>query len=284
MQLDKINSSNRTANCVLWAAVLVLLPGTVLSLARADEPFDYAPFVQLLGDYHFRISDAKADAKELEMRSEPIMIWSNPAKFDQKGCVFAWMRDGRPEIIGSMFNAVSSGDPQRTLQLHSFSRQGISGQYKENLFWNPTEPGLRFQPISDLKPDANEQRRSLQIRQLSRQFSVELVDRGNNRQALRLLPTPIMTYEPKKPECLFGSIFAFAATGTDPDALLVIELVEQPEGPTYQFAFARFHFRELNASRNDQAVWHADANEAMVNNFRGSPRYRSSIYTRFRVQ
>ncbi len=247
-----------------------------------EDAFDITPYVKEASDYHFRLKEAK-DTKDFELRGKPIMIWSNPAKFDQKGCVLAWMHDGRPQVIGTLYSSVHNDGTRRAFEVHSLSRQAIEGRYKETTFWAPTA-GVQFESLESTTPGPTVQRRMLQMRQMSREFSVELVDQGDNHQTLRLLPTPVITYEPNSAECVDGAVFAFAATGTDPDSFLIIETVKQSERLSFQYAFARFHFRELTATRNNQVVWHVDGNDAMLNNFRGSPRYRSSPYNFFRLQ
>ena len=53
----------------------------------------------------------KLDGKELTLRPEPVYVWTNPTRNSvQEGAVFVWNRDGRPEIISTIFSH-PSGTP-----------------------------------------------------------------------------------------------------------------------------------------------------------------------------
>ncbi len=122
------------------------------------------------------------------------------------------------------------------------------------------------------------------MRQLAREFDVVLTNEDDTKLNLRLLPTPVLTYEPNTDQCVDGAMFAFAATGTDPDAFLLIETVRKNSALQFQYALARFHFRELQATRKSETVWHVDSDTGMLNNFRGSTKYRHAAYNFFRAK
>lgn len=234
-------------------------------------------------EYHFR--SGKQGEIDFELRQKPVMVWSNPATFDQKGAVFVWMQDSRPMVLGTLFDSLHSGQPRSSIELLSLSDTEIIGRIDDVEFWHPAQSGLKWESHSGIAEiGITSQRRLLQMRQISREFEATLTNQDDSKLQLRLLPTPILSYEPKNDVATDGAIFAFAATGTDPDVLLLIENRMANGKHTFHFAFARFHFRELTASRGKVEVWKADPKVEMTGNFLGSPSYRDSPYVFFRVK
>jgi hypothetical protein len=116
------------------------------------------------------------------------------------------------------------------------------------------------------------------MKALAKDFSGKLVDLRENAKSLRLLPQPLVRYEPTAGECLDGAIFALAE-GTDPQALVLIE-ARRAEGaaPTWQFAFARFHFVHLWGYHKEKEVWHVEADASQTRSPLGDPAQAGKIY------
>lgn len=239
-------------------------------------------FLEAARDYH--VSSGKQGEVDFELRQKPVLVWSNPAKFDQKGAVFVWMKEGRPSLLGTLFDSVHSGRPRSSIELLSLSDTEITGRIDDVVFWNPAKSDLKWEPFASITEiGATSQRRLLQMRQISREFEATLTDKDGSKLQLRLLPTPLLTYEPND-FATEGAIFAFAATGTDPDVLLLIENRMMNGKYAFYFAFARFNFRELIASKSKVEIWKVDAKEEMTGNFLSSPAFRESPYVFIRVK
>jgi hypothetical protein len=248
---------------------------------QAQEASEATNFFEAANEYHF----GPPGEPEFQLREQPIMTWSNPATYDQKGALFVWMKSGSPQVIGTLFDSVHSGMPRSTVELHALASTPVIGRYREVEFWRPQSSGLQFIEVgADMDLASAPQRKQLQLRQISRQFRAELTEPDGSKLPLRLLPTPILSYEPKSETCTDGAIFAFAATGTDPDVLLIIENRKIEGRFRLAYAFARFHFRELVAFRAQEAVWKAEAKTEMTRSFRTSPMFRDSPYLFFRVK
>lgn len=260
--------------CVLCSAAFSLR-------CSGQDKSQATDFLAAASEYHFGFPE-KA---EFELRPQPVMVWSNPAKYDQKGAVFVWMQNGRPQVIGTFYDSVHSGRPRSAVELHSLASGAIEGRFREAEFWHPADSGLKFEPVGgNVTLATTPQRKLLQLRQISREFGATLIDVGDNKVPLRLLPTPVLTYEPKDDVCTDGAIFALAATGTDPDVFLIIENRKVDRQLGLYYAFARFHFRELVGTRDNQTVWKAEPKPEMTVNFRNSPAVRNAPYTVFRVK
>ncbi|MGN6544334.1 MAG: hypothetical protein ACTHK7_04750 [Aureliella sp.] len=261
--------------------VVVLCAASFSLRCAGQEKSEASHFHQTASEYQFGIPGQP----DLELREKPVMVWSNPAKYNQTGAVFVWMQAGRPQLIGTFYDSVHAGKPRSAVELHSLADAPIAGRFGGAEFWHPANSGLKFAPVGgDMQLASTPQRKLLQFRQISREFGATLTDTDGSKLPLRLLPTPILTYEPQRDAGTDGAIFAFAATGTDPDAFLIIENRKVDGKLALHYAFARFHFRELIGTRGDQTVWHAEPRLEMMANFRNSPGVRGAAYTSFRTK
>lgn len=216
----------------------------------------------------------------LKLHEKPVLNWVNPAGNGEDGVVYVWLKDGRPEVAGSVWTYL---DPRakRTLRKHAFHslvEVPVTARFNGQLIWAPKEAGVKFHsvPAAD-RPAESARNRLTQMRSLSRQFGVTIERLNGDVSELRLLAQPLLRYEPKQGPAKDGAIFAFA-TGTDPDALLLIEARQTSEGLEWQYAFARFHFVGLTATHQGQKVWTADKDPDMFKAVFGDPAQYEKVY------
>jgi hypothetical protein len=115
------------------------------------------------------------------------------------------------------------------------------------------------------------------MRNLAREFRVEIDEQAGVTAQLRLLTQPLLRYEPTSGIAKDGAIFAFNA-GTDPDALLLLEAREVDNRLRWEFAFGRLHFVEIRAFRGDKAVWKVDRDKENPRHRFGGDPGRDKIY------
>jgi hypothetical protein len=188
---------------------------------------------------------------KLELRREPVYIWSNQVRDGSYGAVYVWTDRGRAEAIGTIFslptNGLSAPDADRDL-CHEFHSLALSvldvSRAPHANRWTPRAPGVSLSPIAGAAPPARSApQRLAQMRTLTRGFSATTRDMNQRQWDLRLLPRPLYRYESTDPDVLDGAVFAFVTSaGTDPEVVLVIE-ARKPAGvsePAWQFAVARF--------------------------------------------
>jgi hypothetical protein len=89
----------------------------------------------------------------------------------------------------------------------------------------------------------------------------------SDREELRLLPKPLYRdalSESTGPDrgWIDGGVFAFVQ-GTDPEAILLLELVRQNGRPHWQYAFARATASGLEARLDKTIVWEVEFLEGM---------------------
>jgi hypothetical protein len=98
------------------------------------------------------------------------------------------------------------------------------------------------------------------MKSLAEQFQALMLGwdlKDGSREELRLLPRPLYRYEAsKEKDAQDGAVFAFV-TGTDPEALLLLETTKGAE-PSWQFAFVRRTTAALEGRHGEKVVWTAD--------------------------
>jgi hypothetical protein len=115
------------------------------------------------------------------------------------------------------------------------------------------------------------------MKSLAKDFSGKLVDLKGASFELRLLPQPLVRYEPANETVLDGAIFALAE-GTDPQALVLLEARNTTGAPRWEYAFARFHFASLWGYHRDREVWHVEADASQTKAFLGAPEQAGKVY------
>jgi hypothetical protein len=207
--------------------------------------------------------------EKLELRREPVYIWSNQVRDGSYGAVYVWTDRGRAEAIGTIFSlpmdGASARSPNRDLchELHSLATTvlDVSRSPRENR-WTPRAPGVRVEPIAGAPPPARTApQRLAQMRDLAREFSATTRDMNQRQWDLRLLTQPVYRYESTDPDILDGAVFVFVTSaGTDPEVILAIE-ARQPAGggaPTWHAAVARFTDLTLWVRHKGTVVYTAD--------------------------
>lgn len=201
--------------------------------------------------------------EKLELRKEPIYVWTNPVRDSQSGAVFVWTSRGRSEAIATVFSQASGGRRGLTHEFHSLSRStlDIVRQGTHEHTWVPKGPGIELAPIEGAPlPASSRSQRLGQMRSMVRDFAATTRDSRNNRWELRLLSQPLYRYESTDPDVPDGALFAFVTSaGTDPEALLVIEERRPQPGaaPVWHRGLARFTDLELTVRHKGEEVFSA---------------------------
>lgn len=244
-------------------AVLVLgvagLTGSVLRAADPPEPESASradAFLKLAQSEANGYILTPADSNEpLELIAQPILRWTNPEVGEIYGGVFVWTRQGRPEVVASLFKWYSPFT-HRTHEFQSLSEAGVEAVRDGDAVWSTTEPGVTFRAVpGGPAPAQSEAQRLRQMKQIASRFTATVTDADYGTKNLRLLSQPLMRYGDGGDELLDGALFGFVVA-TDPELLLVLEARQLPAGGAeWQYGFARLEFKELNAAYRGEHVW-----------------------------
>ena len=58
--------------------------------------------------------------------------------------MFVWLKDGRPEVIGSVFEFPIRESKVRKHAFHSLSSEPLEAKFGDVEIWAPKKPGLAF--------------------------------------------------------------------------------------------------------------------------------------------
>ena len=220
----------------------------------------------------YRIYGDEAHRDLLELREKPIFNWTNVVgEHTQYGHLFLWLKNGRPEVIGTMFSTRTS-DPARRMLIHEFhtlSRQQLFAVTPANsaFQWKP-EKGIAIALAGEAPAVADAAaQRLVQMRLLARSFAAETRNRDGKTWELRLLTTPLWRYEPTGGDVLDGGLFAMVSSeGTDPELVLVVEARHPaPNDPSWAWhtAAVRFSDKDLVVSRAGKPLWSSVSDETL---------------------
>ena len=206
--------------------------------------------------------------EKLELRREPVYVWTDRVRSGSDGAVYVWTERGRAEVIGGFFsfpqNAIGDRSGPRNLchEFHSLSLStlDVSRDPRANR-WSPRAPGVELTTIAGAPPPARSAPQRLgQMRAIAREFSARTRDHKGRDWELRLLPQPLYRYASTDAEVPDGAVFAFVTSaGTDPEVFLVLE-ARKPAGsgePAWQYALARFTDLDLRVSHKETVVFTA---------------------------
>jgi hypothetical protein len=212
---------------------------------------------QVMGQ-HEVFPDASSD---VPMKIIPALRWSNNTRGTENAVTVLYVDKGRPFAAACLFPF----DRGMIHDFQSLSRDGdkIVARRDGVAVWQPERAGVEFAPISDApRPADSRAGRLRQIKQLAERFQSTMLGwkaESNDQEKLRLLNQPLFRYEPEAEPVIDGAVFAFVQ-GTDPESLLLIELVEEDTRQTWVYAFARRTAGKLEGRLDDKIVWTAPLN------------------------
>ena len=200
--------------------------------------------------------------KPLDFQPEPIFKWQNLTnQGGQLGAIYVWTREGRPEVVGTMFSQREKNQRKVVHEFHTLAASVLTVDSPKGLDRNWVPKGsLPMKPLSKAPAVAETPvRRMTQMRSLAREFT-GYTQGGTERIELRLAPQPLIRYQPTRSDVLDGAIFAFlsSAAGTDPEVMLVIEARKADEKAvetTWHLGIVRFTDRDLVVTRDDTELF-----------------------------
>ncbi len=220
----------------------------------------------------YRISLDEAHKDLLELREKPIFNWTNVvAEHPHYGHLFLWLKNGRPEVIGTMFSTRTSDPAKRMLvhEFHTLSPQRLFPVTPANSAyqWKP-EKGITLIAAADAPSVAGSAaQRLVQMRNLARTYAAQTRNRDGATWELRLLTTPLWRYEPATRDVLDGALFAMVSSeGTDPELILIIEArhpSRTEESWSWHTAAVRFSDKDLVVKRAGNPLWSSVSDETL---------------------
>ncbi|HET6424072.1 MAG TPA: hypothetical protein VFG20_10340 [Planctomycetaceae bacterium] len=253
--------------------------GVLSSITAAETPADFA------GDARKYVIMSTADKTPLKLHEKSLLNWTNPVRQKERGETFVWLHAQRPYAIATFFTYSYDDKTFLKHEFHSLAPGPLEASFDGRPAWSPKTPGLTWTEFPESPTPANTHvSRSLQMRQLTRQFRAELTSPKNERTELRLSPRPLFEYSAPDSGVLDGAILSFVVA-TDPEILLLIEAFEETRNGKpatgFRYAFARFHYWDVAAYLGDNKVWSAALDKSHETNNLGDRENIGKIYNSF---
>ena len=207
--------------------------------------------------------------KKLTVDPQPKFRWKNPVRdaSSTHGDVFVWTRNGRVDVVGTIFSYQIEGQRRRVAHgFHSMSAEAVTITRDGRRPFTIPAPGLVYEPVPNApKVSTKQSIRMAQMRRISKSFTATVTENNETRQPLRALSEPIYRFE-SNDAGRDGAVFAYVF-GTDPELILAIETRSTPTGPKWYFAAGRFTTHPLQLMYQKSVVWRYRPGENEVDGY-----------------
>lgn len=215
--------------------------------------------LQRAGDISVRRTDPASQSPTAELIRKPLIRYSDQPRRIIDASFWCWQIDERPVAFQKI--EYYDREDERYRWFYCFASASpdlIEVDWQVGHHWTATQPGIERRVLADEPlPNQSPARIRLQLRRIARRFSVRLEDLiAKTGEQLRLLDRPIHQYGSPTSNAM-GAVFGFASNGTNPDALLLIELERQRDRRTWKYGWVQMTSGQLTAKLNDQVVWTA---------------------------
>ena len=204
----------------------------------------------------FRVKNAETN-EDIERIEHPLLRYTDPAREDSNGTLWAWGRKGRPVAVLELFK---HSDWNFWVQaFHATDDTPLMVTAPGRPTWTPKSSNLKFQAFASAPvPAETAVARLRRMKEFAQKFSAhEFWDPKNSRFELRLLAQPVHRYDDSEKGLIDGAIFIIAH-GTNPEATLFIEAAKDKDQNAgyWRFAIGRSSAAELVILYDDKEVYH----------------------------
>lgn len=250
--MNQVSSSvhrllSSVAFCCLW-----------VSLGVSEEPNDEASSKFFDAAKQFTID---ADRDSLKLVPRPILNWTNPERRTSSGALFLWTGQGLPQAAMCIYPNPNSAGQVHDHEFQSLSTDLLSARADENLVWQPSTPGLEYRTLAKPAPGVNASQRLRQMRNHAREFSASIIKPNTPEKLLRLMAAPLHRYtlddSQGDHELVDGAVFGFVQ-GTDPEVLLLLEVIQTTQGMQWRYALARMTMVPVRVKHSGDNVWETE--------------------------
>lgn len=173
--------------------------------------------------------------------------------------VWLWGATGRPMALLTLSGTWPANNPigSWSYELSSLTTSPLRASGIGDWTWTAAAGKLVFEELSDAPPAADTATRRLrQMKDLSRRFNGQGLygPKLEEHVELRVLPTPLHTYRDEAQHVREGALFALVEA-TNPEAVLMIELVDEGGRDVWKYAFNRISSGQIRGRLDDKEVW-----------------------------
>ena len=193
----------------------------------------------------------------LALNTTPVLRYTDPGGITTDASVWIWGNQGRPAIIAGIFFLTQEGrDPKWSCELLSLADGGVTVHSDVGWNWAPEKGDLHWLAIADA-PGDSDRLRLRQMKGIAGRYEVT-TSGGTLKSQLRLMVQPLFRYADEERGLIDGAIFSFAS-GTNPEALLIVECRKAGNAVAWHAAFVRFGASACQARLGEAVVWERPA-------------------------
>ncbi len=188
--------------------------------------------------------------RKLKIVATPVFRYSDELRQIEDAGLWLWTDRGRPAAVMKVERYKLGLHPRQWLYCFvSLSPELISAEWVNERKYQARQPGVVWKSFDDV-PKETRAARLIQMREIARRFSAEIIDFKDERRQMRMLPRPLYRYEDglNGDGCLFG----FTGTGTNPDLLLMLD--SHTDG-NWQYGLTTLTAEGLRVRLNEKLVW-----------------------------
>lgn len=239
----------------------LFLLGTVCA---ADEAKPVAtPKAKRLEAMRDRAQSATISFKEgdvdhkIEFLDQPLFRYDDRQRGFRDGTLWIWSSGGRPVAIGKIEDLHDAEKGPRWLTcLTSLSPELIAARWPSGMEWDFKKPGVDFKVIKNgAKPSDTESGRLRQFKSIAQSFTISMKLYSGDQQELRPLARELHRYKVPKENISDAIVFGWTANGTNPDAIVLLELHEPTGKPSeWRYSLAPVTADKLWLKRSGEVV------------------------------
>lgn len=241
---------------------------SLLAQAEDKQP-SLAPLQERVDAASVMLVSRKQQPSEVEatLVAKPIFRYSDALRDIEDAGIWLWTHDQRP--VAAL--KVERYKPGRfkipwLYCFASLSADLVKAEWADARPFAARKPGIAWQTLKE-DPAPTRAARLQQMRKLARQFSAEILkdDAGHDRTQMRILAQPLFRSS-ESDAVLDGAIFGFTGTGTNPDALLLLDLPAAKESK-WRFAIVGMTAEGLRINLNEKVVHESPVTSGKENIF-----------------
>jgi len=201
-----------------------------------------------------RTADEQTNA---ELITTPLFRYSDEPRRIFDATVWGWIADGRLLAICKIEHNDREGYPLWSTCFVSLAPRRIEAEWSGGRRWSARKVGIEPQTVNAAAATASSQvARLREMKEIASRFKATIVKPQNNREEMRLLPRPVFRYETPTENLVDGAVFGLTSNGTNPDAILVLELHDnEGVGLEWKFGLVGMTAGELSVKLDDKEVW-----------------------------
>jgi hypothetical protein len=202
-----------------------------------------------------RPSDVQTDA---ELIAIPLLRYTDEPRRIFDATVWGWVAEGRLLAVCKIEHNDREGYPLWSTCFVSMATRRIEAEWSGGRRWSARKAGIELQTMNNTTPATagGQISRLREMKEIAARFKATIIKPRNNREEMRLFPRPVFRYETPTGNLLDGAAFGLTSNGTNPDAILVLELHESKgSAAEWKFGIAGMTAGELSVKLDDKEVW-----------------------------